>query len=140
MLIHSGSIKCGNVKTWCVKCTLVSASIPASSQLIVKKSLRPINSKSKWWFTIISSVRNYPNPRHQMASHPGENQLGSSMTLSEKFSCLIHVAQGLSLQGCIAYMTVHRLHFLLANCDGLSDGSNVASVSEKAAEQCQNLV
>ena len=35
---------------------LVSASIPASSQLIVKKSLRPINSKSKWWFTIISSV------------------------------------------------------------------------------------
>ena len=35
---------------------LVSASIPASSQLIVKKSLWPINSKSKWWFTIISSV------------------------------------------------------------------------------------
>ena len=36
--------------------SLVSASIPASPQFIVKKSLRPINSKSKWWFTIISSV------------------------------------------------------------------------------------
>ena len=34
----------------------MSASIPASPQFIVKKSLRPINSKSKWWFTIISSV------------------------------------------------------------------------------------
>ena len=36
--------------------SLVSDSIPASPQFIVKKSLRPINSKSKWWFTIISSV------------------------------------------------------------------------------------
>ena len=31
------------------------ANIAASSQLTVKKSLRPLNSKSKWWFTIISS-------------------------------------------------------------------------------------
>ena len=31
--------------------TLVSASILAPSQLIVKKSLRPINLKSKWWFS-----------------------------------------------------------------------------------------
>ena len=36
--------------------SLVADSIPASPQFIVKKSLRPINSKSKWWFTIISSV------------------------------------------------------------------------------------
>ena len=29
--------------------------ITTSSQLTVKKSLRPLNTRSKWWFTIISS-------------------------------------------------------------------------------------
>ena len=35
--------------------SFLPADIAVSSQLTVKKSLRPLNSKSKWWFTIISS-------------------------------------------------------------------------------------
>ena len=41
-----------------IRSTIMSflpADIAASSQRTVKKSLRPLNSKSKWWFTIISS-------------------------------------------------------------------------------------
>ena len=41
-----------------IRSTIMSflpANIADSSQLTVKKSLRPLNSKSKWWFTIIST-------------------------------------------------------------------------------------
>ena len=50
---------------------LLPNSIPAPPQLIVKKSLRPLNLKSKWCMVHHHQFsRNTPNPRVQMASHP----------------------------------------------------------------------